>query len=248
MRYLVTTLTFSLLLSGCATMTAEDCTTADWQALGFHDGAKGATLTMADRRANDCAKHGFEMDYAAYSNGRNEGLTEYCTPATAYGLGESGKKYNGVCAQHGEPAFLAAYDRGRELHAFTTALGGATEKLASARSRHDELDARLEKYWNGYRDEGLTMEEHNTMVLELWAERKYLATEAIPYWSIAEKTLKRELDDYRSKVAANHPSVGTNLRPIAFPGPDAWAGPTEADAREMLQEVFRKAGAASTAR
>ena len=74
------------------------------------------------------------------------------------------------------------------------------------------------------------MEEHNNMVLGLWAERKYLATEAIPYWQFAERDLQAQLNEYRAKVTAGDPAVGS-LQPRRFPGPDAYNGPTSADAR-----------------
>ena len=231
-------LCFALISGGCATMTAEDCTGADWQAIGMTDGSQGQTLSKAERRASDCARHDVAMDRSAYDAGRHQGLTQYCVQSTAYRLGERGQSYNGVCVDHGEADFLIAYEKGRELHAFTSAAKGASDQLASAEQRHEALDEQLDKYWGGYRDEGLTMEEHNTMVLELWSERKYLETTAIPYWREAEVALSRALTRYREKVAANDPSIGTRLRPPAYSGPAPWEGPTEADARAMLQEVF----------
>jgi len=228
----------SLLIGGCATMSAEDCSSADWQTIGLADGTAGQTLAKADRRANDCAKHGVAMDRSAYDSGRDQGLGHYCVEGNAYQLGERGQSYNGVCANHNEVDFLAAYEKGRELHAFTSAASSASSQLATAESRHKELDTELDKYWNGYRDEGLSMDEHNTMVLELWSEMKYLEKEAIPYWRQADATLSAALSDYRDKVVANDPSIGTRLRPPSFSGPEPWEGPTEADARAMLQEVF----------
>lgn len=227
-----------LTLGGCASMSAEDCAGADWQLLGFDDGARGETTSRGERRAEQCAKHGFAMDRAAYDNGRDRGLASYCTEGIAYQLGETGGNYNGVCVDHDEPAFLDAYGRGRELHGFTQAVATAAEQRRAAQSRHDELDGQLDKYWGGYRDEGLTPEEHNEMVLNLWAERKYLATSAIPYWQEAEAVLNRELSDYRARVAVGDPAVGNDLKPTGYPGPTPYRGPTKADAREMLQEVF----------
>lgn len=226
------------LIGGCATMSADECSTADWRLIGEADGAAGQTTAKADRRASDCLKHDVVMDRATYDTGRHQGLASYCVAGTAYQLGERGQSYNGVCADHDEAAFLAAYRKGRELHAFTSAAAAAADQLASAKSRHEQLDARLEKYWGGYRDEDLSTEEHNTLVLELWSERKYLTEEAIPYWQDARVVLNTALDDYRSKVAMQDPSVGSDLRPPAFPGPDAWEGPTREDARAMLAEVF----------
>ena len=227
----------AMTLSGCASMSVDECATADWRALGYADGARGETLVRAQRRTNDCAAHGYAMDREAYDDGRHAGLGQYCTTETAYGLGESGRTYNGVCGAHDEGAFLDAYNRGFELYTFTSAVSSAGTKLSSARSRYSELDEQLDKYSSGYRDEGLTMEEHNNKVLGLWAERKYLENEAIPYWIYAHRFLQEELADYRNKVAAGDPSVGS-LQPRQFPGPEPYAGPTNADAREMLEEVF----------
>ena len=165
------TLSLCVLAAGCATMSAEDCTGADWQTLGLADGASGQTLAKADRRASACAKHGISMDRSAYNEGRDQGLSQYCVAGTAYQLGEQGRSYNGVCVQHNEAGFLAAYEKGRELFAFTSAASAASEKLASSQQRFNKLDAELDKYWNGYRDEELSMDEHNTMELELWSER-----------------------------------------------------------------------------
>ena len=231
-------LVLSGLLGGCATMTADECSVADWRMIGEADGAAGQTLARADRRASDCLKHDIVMDRGSYEAGRDDGLVAYCVAGTGYQLGERGQSYNGVCRDHDEETFLAAYRKGRELHAFTTAAATAGNELASAEARHKELDTRLEKYWGGYRDEGLSTEEHNEMVLKLWSERRYLTEEAIPYWQDANAVLTGALSDYRNKVAVQDPAVGTELRPPAFPGPEAWEGPTREDARAMLQEVF----------
>ncbi len=225
------------IFSGCATMSADQCATADWRSLGFQDGSRGETLALAERRGSACMEHGYVMDRSTYEDGRNAGLGQYCTADTAYSLGEAGQSYNGVCSAHNEQEFLAAYNRGLDLHAFTSAVASAESELASARSRHDYLDSELDKYDDGYRDENLTMEEHNNLVLNLWAERRYLEEEAIPYWIYANRFLEEQLDEYQNKVAYNDASADA-MEPRAFPGPQAHDGPTSADARAMLQEVL----------
>ena len=71
-------------LTGCATMSVDECATADWRVLGFTDGSRGETLARTERRANDCAAHGYTIDRVAYDGGRHAGLSQYCTSATAY--------------------------------------------------------------------------------------------------------------------------------------------------------------------
>ena len=64
-------------LTGCATMSADQCATADWHALGFEDGSKGETLVKAERRGNACADHGYAMNRAVEDKGRHGGLGRY---------------------------------------------------------------------------------------------------------------------------------------------------------------------------
>ena len=237
MRHRVLVVLPMIALAGCATMSADQCATADWRALGFEDGSRGETLVKAARREDACADHGYAMNRAVYDNGRHAGLALYCTSQVAYGLGESGRSYTGVCVAHDEVGFLAAYKRGLELYAFTSAVSSAGSALRSAQNRFDELDGVLDQYSNGHRDEGLTTEEHNNLVLGIWAERHYLEKEALPYWTYAHRYLEEQLDDYKIKVAAASPSIGS-LQPRDFPGPEPHDGPTSADARAMLQEVL----------
>ncbi|MEM7281972.1 MAG: DUF2799 domain-containing protein [Pseudomonadota bacterium] len=226
-------------LSGCATMTVDQCATADWRAIGYEDGVSGEMLTKADKRGKACSKHGYVMNRDAYDVGRDSGLNLYCTEETGFALGESGKPYNGVCSAHDEAQFVRSYDRGYEMFRFTASVAMTQAKLLEAKNKHKNLDKELQKYDSGYRDEGLTMEEHNNMVLEIWAERKYLKTVAIPHWTHEKRAAQRELDAYRAKMAAGDPSLGS-LRPREVQEPRPYTGATKADAREMVAEVFSR--------
>lgn len=230
-----------LLLNGCASMSSEDCANADWRALGYQDGARGDTLQRASKRGQDCAKHGFQMNHDTYNEGRNQGLVAYCTSARAYSLGESGKKYNGVCVNHKESEFLAAYDSGYELYRFTAAVELGKTKLREAQQKYDRLNEEIQKYTNGFREESLSAAEHNEHVLDVWAERKWLQQEAIPHWTVEQRFAERELEDYRRKVANNAPALGT-LRPSPMKQLDPFPGASKADAAEMMAEVFGKYG------
>lgn len=221
-------------LAGCATMSEDECASADWRAVGVRDGSRGETLVMGERRASACARHGFAMHWEDYEAGRQEGLAVYCVPANGFALGDAGRSYDGVCRGHDEAAFLAAWEEGHTRHAFRSAIDGASRALAQARARHDEIDLQFERYEDGHRDEELSMEEHNTLVLNLWSERKYLRTEAIPYWQYAQRFLTEQFDAWQ---AAGGTGAAT---PRHFAGPDPWQGPTQAEAREMLAEVFSR--------
>ena len=86
-----------LFISGCETMSADECKTANWNDVGMRDGLNGKPLTMLDDRARDCAKAGARVDSAAYSAGRERGLQRFCRLENAVPLGLNGTAYAGVC-------------------------------------------------------------------------------------------------------------------------------------------------------
>lgn len=104
------------LLSGCATMSAEECRTQPAAALGEKDGRDGYPLSRLERRVADCAKAGVAFDRDAYLPPYREGLKSYCTPQNGEREGYLGINYTaGTCPAELEPAFLAAYRPARQL-------------------------------------------------------------------------------------------------------------------------------------
>ena len=68
-------------VSGCSTMSADECVTADWRTIGYEDGAKGREASAISRHRKACAKHGVTANFDAYEEGRHEGLRDQ--PGTA---------------------------------------------------------------------------------------------------------------------------------------------------------------------
>ena len=117
-RFLSIVLVLSVLfmMQGCASLSKDECRTADWYAIGYEDGLRGyPAVRMRDHR-KACAKHNVTPDLARYTNGRDGGLLKYCEPGNGYRLGRGGTDYGGVCPPDREPLFLDAYYAGRELH------------------------------------------------------------------------------------------------------------------------------------
>ncbi len=105
------------LLGGCASMSADECQTADWRTIGHEDGLKGSTGRLGDHR-KACAKAGVTPDLDAYESGRASGLRQFCVPAKGYEAGSSGYSYNGVCPSDLESAFVEAVEDGRIMYRF----------------------------------------------------------------------------------------------------------------------------------
>lgn len=128
-------------LSGCASMSGDECVTSDWAAIGYEDGARGYTSDRLSQHRKACAKHGVTPDFAAYQNGRGQGLVEYCQPGRGFQIGSNGGSYNGVCDVNLEGEFLDAYNAGRHLHTLQSNVNRAT---AGINARHNELE-RIDK-------------------------------------------------------------------------------------------------------
>ncbi len=121
-----------IVLSGCASMSSDECVTGDWSAIGYEDGSRGYTSDRFGNRRKACAKHGVTPDFQAYQRGRSDGLVEFCQPSRGYNLGASGGHYSGVCAVDLEPDFLDAYRAGQELYTLRSNVNAANSRIYAA--------------------------------------------------------------------------------------------------------------------
>ena len=127
-------LTVTLLaVSGCASMSKDECLAVDWRTVGYEDGVEGYPGDHIAQHRKACAKYGVRADLALYQEGRNQGLVEFCQPINGYNLGARGGAYRGVCSAQLEPTFLRAYDAGHELYEMTARVSGTQAELNSKR-------------------------------------------------------------------------------------------------------------------
>jgi hypothetical protein len=119
----------ALVVSGCASMSDEECLATDWSAVGYEDGARGYTTERFSRHRQACAKHGITADFGAYQAGRDQGLVEYCQPGRGYDVGVSGGRYYGVCSADLERDFLDAYNAGYHLYTLRANVNHANSSI-----------------------------------------------------------------------------------------------------------------------
>ena len=158
MKRLVPSLLMFALLSGCASLSREECLAGDWSAIGERDGAEGrAVEAQFARHVTACAKVEITPERGTWEQGYARGLATYCTPQTGLREGEAGRPYRDVCPAATEARFLQGYDLGQSAHRqhariaeigreisqlqrHNTALSGApqtdAEALAAQRERH----------------------------------------------------------------------------------------------------------------
>ncbi|QIA62356.1 DUF2799 domain-containing protein [Vibrio astriarenae] len=106
-------LAVSILLMGCAALeTPMSSQATDWRAYGLEQGEKGwVKLTQQRLSELDNDQYFTPELYTAYSEGYEEGRSEYCKQS-AFELGLSGNTYLGVC-DHIDPKYYQKYVSGQ---------------------------------------------------------------------------------------------------------------------------------------
>ena len=119
-----------LVLTGCASMNEDECLTADWNGVGYQDGARGQSSEGIARYRKSCAKHGVSPDLDAYLMGWEDGVIRFCTPQNGFDAGSRGQRYQGVCPADIEPDFLLAFSDGKQLHALRSAVNHISSNIS----------------------------------------------------------------------------------------------------------------------
>ena len=132
-------------LSGCETMSADQCAAADWGALGYQD----ANANGSDRyseRAQSCAQKGITADASAYRTGFDGGMHAFCQPQRGFQFARAGGTFNGACPGELAGDFNDAYADGRRVHEVQAALDEARNRVSSAESRRNEADNDIRRH------------------------------------------------------------------------------------------------------
>jgi hypothetical protein len=156
-----------LVLGGCASLSENECLTADWESIGYLDGSKGYNEGRIGDHAEACAKVGIAPDRKLYEEGRGRGLEVFCTGRNGLRIGEQGGSYAGVCPADLEPEFLRGYTIGRDLH-------DVKDHMAQLQSEVQRVQARLRS-----QDPPLSDYERDQLIYRLRGlEREYGRTES----------------------------------------------------------------------
>ncbi|EIJ41773.1 Protein of unknown function (DUF2799) [Beggiatoa alba B18LD] len=96
-------------LSGCASLSQEECQQGDWRNIGYNDGAQGYQAERFSEHQKACSEYKIRPDFSLYKQGHDNGIVSYCRPNNGYDVGQRLNSYEGVCPSHLENAFLEAY-------------------------------------------------------------------------------------------------------------------------------------------
>jgi hypothetical protein len=194
------------LLAGCAshTLSKDECRTVDWRTLGYEDGVAGRSGEQIGRHRQSCAEYGIAPDLDAYRAGRTEGLREFCQPNNGYRAGASGQVYYDSCPPELAPAFVAAYEEGRELYVRERRVRDTDAAIEARRAEIRRLEDGLLR--GGFRvaDDALTPEQRTQAVLDAKqaGERIGRLRTEIDALERDRARYAQELESYRTTVAS----------------------------------------------
>jgi hypothetical protein len=111
--------------------------------IGYEDGLHGLPADRIGAHRVACAKHQVTPNLAAYNEGRERGLREYCQPKNGFLAGINGSGYANVCSGAAEAAFIESYRYGRQIHDARAELRGTRARLHDAREGVAQTEAAM---------------------------------------------------------------------------------------------------------
>ncbi len=121
-------------LVGCASMTPEQCQSANWHDVGYQDGKDGNDPSIVDDYATDCLEANVVVNKSQWQQGFKQGTEVYCSADNGYKVGSEGRTYYNVC--HDEQ-FLKNYQLGKKEYQ-------RQQRLMSLDSQIADLDNQME--------------------------------------------------------------------------------------------------------
>ncbi len=92
----------------------ERCRNANWRATGYRHGLSGFPLSALKDVSDACDATGAKVDRLAYSTGRLEGLTLFCSTENGYRRALAGHPVDNICPPSLKEAYEAGHARGAQ--------------------------------------------------------------------------------------------------------------------------------------
>lgn len=203
MRWILVTAAL-LVLGACAgSMGKGECKTADWRAIGFEDGSRGAQASTFGKRRKACAEHGIAANFDMYRAGHAEGLTIYCRPQNGYALGTRGSRYGGACPAHLDRAFRTANADGYGLYERRVVVNNIARQISANRRRLETIDRQIQHKTLRSISSATPPIKRARMILDIrdLAEEKVRVQNEIPRLEYEHEQAQRAFEGYRSSVA-----------------------------------------------
>jgi len=157
----------ALMLGGCASLSPEQCTHANWRQIGYADGVKGLSGAQIDEHARACAPQGIRPNLDAYLAGRSQGLVSFCQPQNGFALGRRGvSQVISDCPDNLKWAFEDEFNQGRQVHAIESELHTRRNQLNDTRHRIRHNEERINEIRSELARRDLNNERRTTLLNE----------------------------------------------------------------------------------
>ena len=167
MRYLAA-IALLLLLAACATLSEDECRSADWYQIGREDGANGRKLDFILQHAKACNEFGIKPIASEWRKGREEGLKLYCTRENAYRVGTRGHILSAVCPAEGLSQLERANERGLRYNRIR-------QEMSEIQNEISQLGVEISRLPAGDPSRAALISERSFLRLELLSLRTELA-------------------------------------------------------------------------
>lgn len=124
-------------LTGCASMSEQECLTADWHDQGMREALAGKPRTALNDDREACAKVGVVPDEARYMAGYAVGIRQFCTPENGAQWGLAGRSYQNSCPADLQQGFVNQYRDGRKVYDSRQSIDRLNNQM---RTKEQELD------------------------------------------------------------------------------------------------------------
>ena len=139
-RRLTTIIVLTCALSGCATMSPEECLQANWEEVGYNDAVEGYPVSRSSEHREACADTGVSVDFELYRNGHALGLPYYCTREIGFETADHGGEFATQCRRETFPDYVAGYSEGLDVFRLKTEM---REIEIQIDEKSDQADALL---------------------------------------------------------------------------------------------------------
>lgn len=158
------------MLSGCATLSENQCRLGDWQGIGLSDGANGYALGRFEEHQKACAEYSVAPNMHEYQRGYENGVAKYCVPSNGYIVGRQGKSYYGVCTGPDAGEFMQNYYAGKREFEVKTRLSEISKKLEDIDKKLRGTDIKKQDRDNLWYERKELESEKNTLLIEAGAK------------------------------------------------------------------------------
>lgn len=152
-------------LSGCASMSIEECKTANWTRIGEQDGIKGQGSQLA-QHYKACQKASIIPNQQEYEVGLKRGMQYYCAPERIFENALKGQGNYQYCELNQHQVLAPYYEIAHQYYTSQKELDQIERKLEDSKQRL--LDPKLSE-----KDKKIFKEENEHLFKEFLQKRQH---------------------------------------------------------------------------